>query len=96
MIIGELKEFIDKLNEQIKDLPLDSLVLIDDPHSEFTFDISIRSSKSFTKIDHTPDRGEVYYESWAEEDFADFLSDNPDEEEELKLEYKPSLVLYLE
>jgi len=95
MIIGELKEFIEKLNEQIKDLPSDSLVLLDDPHSEFSFDIKMRTSKSFTKVAHTTNRGEIYYESW-EEDFADLLSDNPEDEERLKEEYKPSLVFHLD
>jgi len=84
-----------ELRELLKDLPSDALVLQDDPYSEFSFGIK-GAGKQFSKVNHISKiEDEVYYDSWTEDNFSDLLSDNSEDTEKLKQEYKPSLVLYL-
>ena len=76
-------------------MPDDALVLQKDPFSEFSFDTSIKVEKHFTKIDHIANDGTVFYYSWEEDDFKDFLEDNPDDVDKLKEAHKPTLMLFL-
>ena len=94
--VKELKGFIEKINTLIQDLPDDTLVLQNDHYSEFSFDINakIKVEKHFTKVEQISNDGTVFYFSWEEDDFKDFLEDNPNDQEELKAEYKPTLMFF--
>lgn len=85
-----------ELREILKDLPDDTLILQDDPFSEFSYDIK-GFKKSYSKLHHTTNKGENFYDSWTEDDFQDLLNDNlEDDAEQIKQEYKPSLLILIE
>jgi|GEM_PF-4399673 len=85
LTVGEIRKLI-------KDMPDDALVLINDPHSEFTFEIA--SGNIFNvRLDHTTKFGENYYYGMDDENFNDFINDNIEVAEEIKKEYKKSLAL---
>lgn len=85
--VGDLKKLIN-------DLPDETLIIVGDPFSEFSFDI-LEINKGFTKLDHKAINGKCYYNSWCNDDFNNFLEDNSEDEKEIKKEYKPSLIIYL-